>query len=102
MAFKMKGFSPFTKMDVIHYPTDKPARKVTYEEGVELANKQESVRFTGADLRRALNDPNVIEFSRMGRDEKTRILNQDKRERMEKAIEEKNKKNPSTYNPKKN
>ena len=37
MAFKMKGFSPFTKMDVIHYPTDKPARKVTYEEGVELA-----------------------------------------------------------------
>ena len=74
MAFKMKGFNPITKMDVIHYPTDKPARKVTYEEGVELANKQESVRFTGAHLRRALNDPNLIEFSRMGRDEKTRIL----------------------------
>ena len=110
MAFKMKGFSPFTKMDVIHYPTDKPARKVTYEEGVELANKQESVRFTGADLRRALNDPNVIEFSRMGRDEKTRILsmddeqrrNQKERDKMEKAIEEKNKKNPPSYNPKKN
>ena len=50
MAFKMKGFSPFTKMDVIHYPTDKPARKVTYDEGVELMKKQESVKFTGADL----------------------------------------------------
>ena len=102
MAFKMKGYSPFTKMDVIHYPTDKPARKVTYEEGVKLMKKQESVKFTGADLKKALNDPDIAEFSGMDRDEKTRILNQDKRERMEKAIEEKNKKNPPTYNPKKN
>ena len=76
------------------------------EEGVELANKQESVRFTGEDLKRALNDPNVIEFSRMGRDEKTRILsmddeqrrNQKERDKMERAIEEKNKKNPPSYN----
>ena len=102
MAFKMKGFSPFTKMDVIHYPTDKPARKVTYDEGVELMKKQESVKFTGADLEKALNDPNIAELSGMGRDEKTRILNQDKRETMEKSIEEKNRKNPPTYNPKKN
>ena len=106
MAFKMKGFSPFTKMDVIHYPTDKPARKVTYEEGVDLMNKQESVKFTGADLKKALNDPKRSEFSGMGRDEKTRILsmddeqrrNQKERDKMEKAIEEKNKKNPPSYN----
>ena len=99
MAFKMKGYSPFTKMDVIHYPTDKPARKVTYEEGVKLMNKQESVKFTGADLKKALNDPKISEFSGMGRDEKTRITNQDERETMEKSIEEKNRKNPPTYNP---
>ena len=102
----MKGFSPFTKMDVIHYPTDKPARKVTYDEGVELMKKQESVKFTGADLKKALNDPNIAEFSGMGRDEKTRILsmddeqrrNQKERDKMERAIEEKNKKNPPSYN----
>ena len=51
------------------------------------------------DLEKALNDPNIAEFSGMGRDEKTRILNQDKRETMEKSIEEKNRKNPPTYNP---
>ena len=102
MAFKMKGYSPFTKMDVIHYPTDKPARKVTYEEGVKLMNKQESVKFTGADLKKALNDPKISELSGMCRDEKTIIINQDERETMEKSIEEKNRKNPPTYNPKKN
>ena len=100
MAFKMKGYSPFTKMDVIHY-TDDGAKKVTYEEGVKLMKQQKHVKFTGADLKKALNDPKISEFSGMGRDEKTRIINQDERETMEKSIEEKNRKNPPTYNPKK-
>ena len=106
MAFKMKGYSPFTKMDVIHY-TDGGAKKVTYEEGVNLMKQQKHVKFTGADLRKALNDPDITEFAALNQDEKTRILsmddeqrkNQEERDMMQKTIREKNKKTPSTYNP---
>ena len=76
MAFKMKGFSPFTRTDVIHY-TDEGAKKVTYNEGVDLMKQQKHVKFTGADLRKALNDPNITEFAGLNKAEKDRILSMD-------------------------
>ena len=76
MGFKMKGYSPFTKMDVIHY-TDGGAKKVTYDEGVDLMKQQKHVKFTGEDLKKALNDPNIAEFSGMSKAEKDRILSMD-------------------------
>ena len=65
----------------------------------ELTNQQQHIKFTGEDLKRALNDPNVTEFSSLSQDEKTRRINQDERDRLERVIEEKNKKNPPTYDP---
>ena len=93
--------SPLKKTDVFHYSDKHPKgkKKISYDEGVKLTNQQQHIKFTGEDLKKALNDPNIWEFKNLSQDEKTRIINQDERERMEKAIKAKNKKNPPTYNP---
>ena len=96
---KGEGKSPMAKMEVYEYSDEHPdGKEVSYERGVELMKQQKHVKFTGDDLKRALDDPNITEFTNLDRDQKTRIINQDERERMEKAIEEKNKKNPPSYN----
>ena len=72
----MKGWSPFTKTDVFHY-TDEGRKKVSYEEGVKLMKQQKHVKFTGEDLKKALNDPNITEFAGLNKAEKDRILSMD-------------------------